>query len=150
MPDVQGIPIHHNTLGAPVLSRFRVTLDFPNKKAYFKPRTDLPDRDPPDAAGLLLRREASGTYIDDVRFDSPAQEAGLKIDDRLISVNGEDADKAAFFRLYEMLSQGGQSATLVYERKKQSQTVVLKLRHPIRWPPVWPEKKPIRKIPDEE
>ena len=149
LSDVWGAEGAVNTIGNQVLSRFRVTIDYPNKKLYLKPRTDLPPRDPLFGGGVFFKRNEQGTFVRDLEIDRPTHQAGLQIDDRIIKVDGKSVEKMPFPELYDLLARHDVTVVIEFERDQKPQSVEVRLQQPLAWPPVWPEKKPLRKIPDE-
>ena len=147
--DVWGVEGAVNAIGNRVLSRFRVTIDYPKKKLYLKPRTDLPPRDPLFGGGVFFKRNEQRTFVRDLEIDRPAHQAGLQIDDRIIKVDGKVVEKMPFPELYDLLARHEVTVPIEFERDQKPQSVEVRLQQPLAWPPVWPEKKPLRKIPDE-
>ena len=145
LSDVIGVEGRFSTIGNQVLSRFRVTIDYPNKKLYLKPRTDLPPRDPLFGGGVFFRRNEQGTFVRDLEIDRPAHQAGLQIDDRIIKVDGKAVEKMPFPELYDLLARHEVTVPIEFERDQKPQSVEVRLQQPL----AWPEKKPLRKIPDE-
>jgi carboxyl-terminal processing protease len=88
---------------------------------------------------ITARKDSSGTqwvFVENVFPDSPAQQAGVKRFDRIISVDGQSLkDKTATEASQLIRGPAGSVATLVVQRA--SQTVEIKVtRAPIRVPPV--------------
>ena len=79
-------------IGAGILKRFIVTLDYEHKTAYLKP-VEMPvaDLDTFDRAGVWLNRDPKGFKVIDVTAAAPAAEAGLKAGDVVTAVDGKPA-----------------------------------------------------------
>ncbi|MEN0004082.1 MAG: aspartyl protease family protein [Bacteroidota bacterium] len=77
-------------IGNPVLSRFTIIMDYVREKCYVKPNKKFKQSFKYDRSGLLLA--ASGPRLDEYIIygivpNSPADEAGLQIGDKLLKVN---------------------------------------------------------------
>jgi predicted aspartyl protease len=152
--DVVCMEARFPSIGMPLISRFNVTLDYPNKRLYLEPRKGLPERDAPDSSGLRLKRTAAGTFVRDLYLDSAGYKAGLRADDRIVSLDGKPVDKESFDVMYDRLTRGGERVEFVVDRKVTGngkpeavarKTIAFTLRWPIAWPPVWPEKPAVKK-----
>lgn len=67
-----------------------------------------------------------------VRKDSPADEAGLQKDDRIISINGNKTSDMKLAHIMEIMrSDEGRSITMVVQRKDQTLTIRFTLEDPI-------------------
>lgn len=79
-------------IGAGLLRRFTVTLDYGHRLIYLQPNAAFATPDLFDRAGLGLMRETDGTtVIADVTAGSGADAAGLKSGDRILAVDGTDS-----------------------------------------------------------
>lgn len=80
----------NGTLGAEVLRRFFVTLDYPNKQMKLRPTSKVKERFSYNMSGIDISNPMPGVpifTIDNVRKDSPAFFAGLLEHDQILSVN---------------------------------------------------------------
>ena len=67
-----------------------------------------------------------------VRKDSPADKAGLKKDDKLISINGKKTTDMTMEKIMEMMkSEQGKTINMVIQRKNQEMTLSFTLEDPI-------------------
>ncbi|MCQ9635721.1 PDZ domain-containing protein [Chryseobacterium sp. WG23] len=67
-----------------------------------------------------------------VRKDSPAYKAGLKTDDRLISINGKNASNMTLQKIIELMkSSEGRDITIVVQRKNETLKISFTLEDPI-------------------
>jgi S1-C subfamily serine protease len=81
-------------IGAGILKRFVVTLDYEHNTLYLKPTSQaVSDLDTFDRAGMWLNRDPKGFKIVDVTHGTPAEDAGLKAGDLIVAVDGVDATK---------------------------------------------------------
>jgi len=79
-------------IGAGLLRRFTVTLDYGHRLIYLQPNAAFATPDLFDRAGLGLMRETDGAIVvADVTAGSGADAAGLKSGDRILAVDGTDS-----------------------------------------------------------
>ncbi len=144
-----------STIGLKTLSRYNVTIDYPNSKVAFQPRPNMPPRVPPDASGMVFRRTDEGTFVRDLYLNGAAYKAGLRTGDKVVSMDGKSIDNRAFGELHERLTRGGEEVVFVVDRAKpaadnrpaptERKTFRFRLQWPFEWPPKWPEKPPVKK-----
>lgn len=80
----------NGTLGAEILRRFYVTIDYPNSQIKLRPTRRVKDEFNYNMSGLEVSNPFPGMpvfTIDKVRPDSPAYHAGLLQNDQILSVN---------------------------------------------------------------
>jgi hypothetical protein len=81
----------NGAIGGEILSRFRVTFDFPREYLYLKKNTSFKKKFYYNMSGLTLKAKGSRLEhfeITDVREKSPAEEAGIRPGDLVITING--------------------------------------------------------------
>lgn len=111
-------------LGLQFLSRHIVTFDFPNSKAYFKKGRNFEKTDEADMSGLHLLRIPNGTIVHSVDKDSPAEKAGIRANDVILSVCNKDAKKYDIQELRRFLKSGdGQEITMTIKRGNEVKKV---------------------------
>jgi hypothetical protein len=104
-------------LGLGFLSRHIVTFDFPNSRIYFKKGKDFKKTDEADMSGLHLLRMSNKTIVHSVDKNSPAEKAGIKANDIILSVGNKDANKYDMWKLRRLLKSGDrQEVTMKIER----------------------------------
>ncbi len=82
------------TLGAGILKRFTVVIDYSNNKLYFKKNKYYKNDFEYNMSGLELIAVGEGLntfVVDDVRPESPADKAGIMIGDTINKINGVNA-----------------------------------------------------------
>lgn len=80
----------NGTLGAEILRRFYVTMDYPNKRLILRPNSNLKDDFNYNMSGLEVSNPMPGVpifVISDIRKNSPAYYAGIQENDQIISLN---------------------------------------------------------------
>ncbi len=80
----------NGTLGAEVLRRFFVTIDYPNKQMKLRPTSRVKENFNYNMSGIDITNPMPGIpifTIDKIRKDSPAYLAGLMEKDQILSVN---------------------------------------------------------------
>ncbi len=80
----------NGTLGAEILRRFYVTMDYPGKRLILRPNSDLKDEFNSNMSGLEVTNPMPGLpifLISNIRKNSPAYYAGILENDQIISLN---------------------------------------------------------------
>lgn len=81
----------NGAIGGEILSRFKVTFDFPREYLYLKKNSSFKKRFYYNMSGLTLKAKGSRLEhyeITDVREKSPAEIAGIKPGDLVVAING--------------------------------------------------------------
>ncbi len=82
-------------IGGGLLKRFDVTFDYGKQVMYLKPNGNAKNRDAYDRAGMWLLTDPEGLRVKDVTAGGPAEKAGLKIEDLILSIDGKKAAEIA-------------------------------------------------------
>ena len=90
-------------LGGGVLHRFTVTFDYANRKIYLAPNAAFGKPDAFDRSGLWLFNDGDALKIVDVADRSAAQKAGLRLNDRIISIGDEAIGRRSLTQWRERL-----------------------------------------------
>ncbi len=136
--NVQGVGANCCTVGMDVLSRFRVTLDYANRRLYLKETTDSRRIIFPDALGVVWIRDESGIVIDDLEKGSPAFDAGLEIGDRLLRVDDKAVEAKRLAEVRGVFCEAGKTIRMEMQRGTESYFKVITLRRAFPYPPIWP------------
>ncbi|HEV3168680.1 MAG TPA: hypothetical protein VGZ22_32045 [Isosphaeraceae bacterium] len=96
-----------NVLGLGFWSRFTVTFDFPERRAYLRKGKGYDRADAWNATGLRLRSKRGMVTIDAVDEGSPGARAGVLPSDVLLELDGLRADKTGMFELKSALCKAG-------------------------------------------
>jgi hypothetical protein len=118
-------------LGADFLARHRVTFDYARRRMYLQPRNPVPPRAELDMSGLYLMsdRVARRIVVQEVRPSSPAQSAGVRPGDALVSLDGRPAVGMTLADVRRVLrSQNGRVVRLALTRGGTTRDVALTLR----------------------
>lgn len=95
---------HYGALvGGGLLRRFTVGLDYQAKRMYFTPNADNAAPEPFDRSGLWLQAEGDVLRIADVAADSAAAQAQLRVDDQVLSIQGEPVGARGLGQWRELL-----------------------------------------------
>jgi hypothetical protein len=81
----------NGAIGGEILSRFKVTFDFPRESLYLQKNHEFKKKFYYNMSGLTLKAIGSkleNFEITDVREKSPAEEVGIQPGDRLLTING--------------------------------------------------------------
>jgi hypothetical protein len=83
----------NGTLGAEILRRFYVTMDYPNHRLILRPNANLKDDFNYNMSGLEVTNPTPGLpifLVSDIRKNSPAYYAGIQENDQIISLNNNN------------------------------------------------------------
>jgi hypothetical protein len=93
-----------SNIGAGILKRFVVTLDYLHYVMYLKPVPGpVPDLDAFDRSGMWINGDESGFKIAYVLAGTPAEQAGLKAGDIIVAVDGTPASRLHLYDVRERL-----------------------------------------------
>lgn len=115
-----GVTWVDGTLGAPVLSRTRLMLDYAHQEIIIEPVTAMDAPFDIDQSGLSLRAHGSNldtVVIDEVAAGSPAARAGIAVGDILRSVNGRPISGPSMDWLADLFTQTGTIHSLRIEHE---------------------------------
>lgn len=122
-------------VGADLLKRFTLILDYQRRRVILEPNDALDDPSEFDMSGLWLEargQDFNQMIVAHITEGSPAAEAGLEVEDRLVEVDGRPA--AAFTRseLVDLFrSEDGRQIPLVIDRMGKRIPLTLRLRRQV-------------------
>lgn len=123
------------TIGAEVLRRFTVTLDYARSRMVLAPNAQYDDPPAADRSGLWVIAEAPDFREFRVRFvlpGGPAEAAGVRADDVIVSVDGRPASELRLVDLWRRWRQpDGTVVDLELRRGDERRPVRLVLRSPV-------------------
>ncbi len=122
-PDISG------NLGGGVLQRFTVAFDYAKRHMYLAPNAGFDKPDAFDRSGLFLFADGNALKIVDVAAGSAAAKAGLRIDDRILSMDGESIGRRSLDQWRVLLREqaAGSKLDVAYERAGVPATTTLVL-----------------------
>jgi hypothetical protein len=118
-------------IGGAILKQFAVTFDYARRRLYFEEGRGYGRRDTYDRAGLWLSRSADGRAFEvyDVVACGPAAEAGLKVGDLVVAVDGRGAESLRLIATRDELKDARRkSVRLTVRTGTTTRDVVVKLR----------------------
>lgn len=121
-------------IGAGLLRRFRVTFDYPHGRLILEPNAAFASPDEYDMSGVSLRAEGDTfdrILVSRVMDLSPASEAGLKREDRILSIDGRPAGTIGLAALRDLFRQPGKQVSLDVQRDGKTLSMLLKTRRMI-------------------
>lgn len=111
----------NGSIGSEVLRRFNVVIDYPNKKLTLSPNHSFHDRFRQNMSGIEIESTIPGlpyyqiTYI---RKNSPADRAGLRRGDEIISINDQSALSMTINNIYHIFeSKPGRKIKMTVRRR---------------------------------
>jgi hypothetical protein len=117
-----------NRLGLDYCSRYNVTFDFPRQRLYLRKSKHF-DRPPRFWwSGLHFSRSTGEVRVSRVEPGRPAEEAGIRKDDVIVSVAGLPAARTRLFALRRSLYGRRTSVPITLERNGQPFSVLLNPR----------------------
>lgn len=118
-------------VGGAILKQFAVTFDYSRRRLYFEKNSSYGARDSYDRAGLWLGRGADGRSFEvfDVVARGPADEAGLKVGDRVVAIDGKGSDALGLIEARDALKDSRRkSVRLTLQTDAGRRDVVVALR----------------------
>jgi len=111
-------------IGAGILKRYIVTLDYEHRVMYLKPATKtVPDLDTFDRSGMWINVADDGGFaVVDVTKDAPAARAGLRAGDEIVAVNGKPASSLKIYEVRQMLRDEPAGTKVILAVKRDDQT----------------------------
>jgi hypothetical protein len=118
------------SIGTGILKRFRATFDYSRKHLYLTPGPGYADADPADRSGLWLSMDDAGFKVMSVVSGSPAAEAGLRVDDIVVAIDGKAAAQLFLVELRERLrtTPPGAQVQLTVKTGTNTRDVTITLR----------------------
>jgi hypothetical protein len=118
-------------VGGAILKQFAVTFDYARRRLYFEKNSSYGRRDTYDRAGLWLSggRDGRSFEVFDVVERGPAAEAGLKVGDRVVAVDGRSVESLRLIAARNELKDARRkSVRLTVQDAAGTREVVIKLR----------------------
>jgi hypothetical protein len=118
-------------IGGELLRRFRVVYDYPGGAVFLEPTAALHAPFEHDMSGMFLIEDPEVRHrflVHDVLEGSPASEAGLKIEDTVLSIDGVSAKQLSLDQVRSRLVGDGRVVRLAVRRGDETMRVILRLR----------------------
>jgi len=117
-------------LGNGVLKHFNVFIDLQQKMMSLEPNRLYHDQFEVNCSGLELVTDDAfqGVIIDHIYAGSTAEEAGLKVGDEIVQINGANVSDFQLPQIRSMLSQDGEEVEILINREGELLSYTLKLR----------------------
>jgi S1-C subfamily serine protease len=116
-------PSQSGNIGGGILKRFVVTLDYGHNTMYLKPVTQaVSDLDSFDRSGLWINRNAGGYTVVDVTKGGPSDEAGLKVGDAIVAVDGKPATSIPLYETRARLRNDAPGTVVKFTVKRGGET----------------------------
>lgn len=116
-------------VGAGVLKKFNIVWDYPRHQIFFEKNKHHAERDVFDRAGFWINLGDGAFDVVDVIAGAPADQAGLKPGDRIVTVNGKKAGEITLPDV-RLLKKAPPGTNLILEilRNGQRQTINILLK----------------------
>ena len=118
-------------VGAEVLRRFRVVLDYPHRRMFLQPNESIHEPFEFDMSGMYLLADGQDFHsfrIASVTAGSPAAETGLRANDIIETINDRPSASFTLEELRRLLRKEPGELTLKVRRGNDVRTVRLRLR----------------------
>jgi hypothetical protein len=124
--NVTSYPNLGGLLGNDILRRFNVTLNYDRREIYLLPNSHYRDQFDYSYTGLGIYWVEGEIRIGDIMQDSPAEKAGLKLDDVVIAVNNNFSNNIQLYK--NILQTIGEKVTVIVKRNGGLQQMTLRVK----------------------
>jgi len=125
----RGMDSRDGNLGNGALGRFHVTFDYAGRRMVLEPSRRFSEPFEWDMSGMQAEPTGEGAVrVRGVLAGSPAAEAGVRENDRIVRIAGEEVTEATYFPLRDRLRKEGETVVLDLRRGGKPVKVSLKLR----------------------
>ena len=115
-------------IGGQILGRCRVTFDYPRHRIGLDPAEGFDRPFEADMTGMSVTRSADGSLVRLVNPATPAAEAGLRVGDRIVEIDGEPAERIDPPLLRRRFQEAGRRVRMKVSRGDEVLEVELTLR----------------------
>ena len=119
---ITSYPYHAGLIGNDVLRRFNIILNYDKRIFYLTPNSHFNDPFDYSYTGLDLCWVQGEIRVGDVMTDSPADKAGFRLDDVVISVNEDTSQNLQLYK--SMLQNTGDKVRFVVYRSRTGPTAL--------------------------
>lgn len=131
---IQGDKKVAGIIGSKILRMFNITVDVPDGMLYLNKNSRWGEQFHVNCSGIQIQKDhdKNKVLIHYVFDDSPASEAGIKVDTELLKVNGKTMDEISMADVKKLLRQDGDTAELVVLQDGEEKSFTLQLRSLIK------------------
>lgn len=118
-------------IGCGLLRRFRTIFDYPHGRVLLEPNERFAEPEELDMSGLAFQSGATASDelpIERIRAGSPAEEAGLRPGDRLVTIDGRPVAEVGLEQVRALLREDGRERSLAIRRGQERLDVRVRLR----------------------
>jgi len=117
-------------IGGEILRRFVVAFDYSRRVVHLAPTPDAGRPFAADRAGLWINAHPQGAVVMAVMGGGPADQAGMRVDDVVVAVDGRPACEHGLAALRERLAESpaGECVAMTVRRGEETIEVALRLR----------------------
>lgn len=118
-------------MGGELLRRFKVIFDYAHKRMYVEPNSDLATPFEYDMSGIRVQtqnEDLKSFRVKRVAQNSPAFEAGVRVDDLILAVDGKPAAELTLTKINSMFQQEGVKHVLEIMSGGERKTIKFTLR----------------------
>ncbi|HTS13091.1 MAG TPA: PDZ domain-containing protein [Candidatus Limnocylindrales bacterium] len=126
-----GNPKLAGVIGAGMLHRYNIVLDYPHKQIILEANNRFKDYDEEDKSGIAVVAKGSNlkTFeVVHVAAGSPAAEGGVKVGDIIAGINDEAAADIRLDAVRDMFRQVGHTYNLTIQRGDQTKQISIQMR----------------------
>jgi hypothetical protein len=129
----KGIQAHKKVsgiIGNRILREFNITIDIPDKMIWIEKNSHYGEKFNINSSGvdIVMSKDMDKMIIHQVFEDSPAANAGIKVDAELVKLNGKFAYEYALPEIKTILRRSGTSVDLVVKQDGKEKAVTLDLK----------------------
>lgn len=122
-------PYLAGAIGSEILRRFTVTFDYSRRKMMFEKNVNYDSPEVFDRSGMYLSKGPDWFEVLDVVTGGPADEAGIKVGDRIVSLDGKKSSRVSLPEVRLKFKEPVKTRiNLIMMRDKSTREVVLVLR----------------------
>ena len=117
-------------IGSQILRMYNITIDYGTKMIYLEKDVTYDANFKVNCSGIdvQLSKDKKTVLIHQVFENSPASEAGIKLDDELLKINGKSMVEVNLAEVKKILKREGETVELVVNQGGNEKTVTLELR----------------------
>lgn len=123
--NVINYPTNTGVIGNEILKRFNLIINYPNGEIHLKPNTHFFDDFDYSYSGLGLYQINGQIRIEDIMPNSPAEKAGLKIDDLVIAIDNNFSQNMQAYKA--VLQNAGNTLKILILRNGELLTINLQV-----------------------